>query len=208
MPHTAFSLLVCAVALISGTAAAQTPKPRAWVQTSMGDILLELDSDRAPASVANFVQYATAGHFDGTVIYRVQPGFVLQAGSYEASGSKRPTRDPIPLEAGNGLSNVRGSVAMARDDAPNSATAEFFINLADNARLDRQAGDAEGRTGYAVFGQVVYGMDVVDRIAMVPLGDSGPFPGASPITPITITRVVMADPAPPAAPATPATPSP
>jgi cyclophilin family peptidyl-prolyl cis-trans isomerase len=115
------------------------------------------------------------------------PGFVIQAGSYLPDGNAKPTHEPIVLEANNGLSNLRGTLSMARD-TPNSATAEFFINLADNLRLNQDPADTANMTGYAVFGQVVSGMEVVDQIAMVPRGDNGPFPGAAPVTPIVITK--------------------
>jgi cyclophilin family peptidyl-prolyl cis-trans isomerase len=118
----------------------------------------------------------------------VVPGFVIQAGSYEADGRYRGVHEPISLEANNGLKNLRGTIAMARGE-PNSATAEFFINLADNPSLDRHSDDTGNSTGYAVFGRVISGMDVVDRIAAVPLGGHGPFPGAAPLTPVTILRL-------------------
>jgi cyclophilin family peptidyl-prolyl cis-trans isomerase len=161
--------------------------PRVLFQTSMGDITMELNPEKAPLSVANFLRYVNEGHFDGTVIYRVAPGFVVQMGSYLADGNAKPTHEPIQLEANNGLSNLRGTVAMARD-TPHSATAEFFINLVDNLRLNQAPDDLANETGYAVFGQVVSGMEVVDAIAMVPRGDNGPFPGAAPVTPILITK--------------------
>ena len=161
--------------------------PRVSIATSMGDITLQLDSDHAPLTVANFLRYAKEGHFDGTVVYRVVPGFVIQAGSFDADVQFRAVHDPIPLEAGQ--HNLRGTVAMARGDAPASATAEFFINLADNPALD--ATDGSGTTGYAVFGTVVSGMDVVDKIAAVPLGDHGPMKGAAPVDPITIVKVSL-----------------
>src|SRR5688572_13743101 len=168
-------------------AAPAVPGPRVLFQTSMGDITMELNPERAPISAANFLRYVNEGHFDGTIIYRVVPGFVIQAGSYLADGNAKPTHEPIVLEANNGLSNLRGTLAMARD-TPNSATAEFFINLADNLRLNQDPADTANMTGYAVFGQVVAGMEVVDQIAMVPRGDNGPFPGAAPVTPILITK--------------------
>ena len=203
MRSAALFLAFCGTLLLTHGASAQQAKPRVLFQTSMGEITVELEPERAPLTVANFLEYVGAGHFDGTIIYRVQPGFVLQAGSYEANGNKRPTRDPIPLEANNGLSNARGSISMARGEEPNTATAEFFINLADNPALDRNIFDLENRTGYAVFGTVVGGMEIVDAIAMVPRGDNGPFPGAAPVTPIVITRAAIIDaaapsPAPPA----------
>ncbi|MEI9996064.1 MAG: peptidylprolyl isomerase [Rhizomicrobium sp.] len=180
--------LVAGGAAVAADAPAPVQGPKVLIQTSMGDITLQLDPEHAPLTVANFLRYAKEGHFDGTVVYRVVPGFVIQAGSWTADLQTRPTHAPIPLEAG--LGNLRGTVAMARAE-PDSATAEFFINLADNTALDRQAGDTANATGYAVFGQVVGGMEVVDKIATVPLGDHGPMPGAAPVDPITITKVTV-----------------
>lgn len=164
--------------------------PRILIATSMGDITLELDPVRAPLTSANFLRYVKEGHFDGTVVYRVVPGFVVQAGSWDANVHARPVHAPIALEANNGLLNARGAVAMARD-TPNSATAEFFIDLADNPSLDHQASDSANSTGFAVFAHVVNGMDVVDKIATVPLGDNGPMKGQAPIDPITIGKVTL-----------------
>jgi cyclophilin family peptidyl-prolyl cis-trans isomerase len=165
--------------------------PKVLFETSMGDITLQLDPVHAPATVANFLGYVKDGHFEGTVVYRVAPGFVIQAGSWDADLHTHPTHDAIPLEANNGLLNVRGAVAMARGEDPASATAEFFIDLADNPALDHQPADTANTTGYAVFGQVVGGMDVVDKIAAVPLGDHGPMPGAAPVDPILIRKVTL-----------------
>lgn len=163
--------------------------PKVKIATTLGDITLQLNPVHAPLTVANFLRYAKEGHFDGTVVYRVVPGFVIQAGSWDADVNPRAVHDPIPLEAG--VANLRGTVAMARGDTPASATAEFFINLADNAALDRDAADSNGTTGYAVFGNVVAGMDVVDKIAAVPLGDHGPMKGAAPVDPVTILKVSL-----------------
>ena len=126
--------------------------------TSMGDIVLELDKDKAPKTVDNFIQYVKAGQYDGTIFHRVISGFMIQGGGMRPDMSEKPTRPPIPLESRNGLSNVRGALAMARTSAPDSATAQFFINTVDNPFLDSSGG------GYAVFGKVVDGMDVVDKI--------------------------------------------
>jgi cyclophilin family peptidyl-prolyl cis-trans isomerase len=164
-------------------------EPTVAIETSMGTITVELDRAHAPRSVDNFLRYVGEAHYDGTLVYRVAPGFVVQAGSFDSATNARPVHDPIPLEAGNGLTNRRGTIAMARQSDPNSATAEFFINLADNANLDRQPGDADGTTGYAVFGRVMSGMDVVDKIAAAPVGVGGPMPGQWPQTPITIQRI-------------------
>ncbi len=189
-------LLTAFLAVFAGGArAADAPMaaapagPKVMISTNMGDITLQLDPVHAPATVANFLRYVHEGHYDGTIFYRVVPGFVIQAGSWEPNLQTRGVHDPIPLEAG--LPNLRGAVAMARGDAPASATAEFFIDLVDNAALDRQPSDTANTTGYAVFGQVIAGMDTVDRIAAVPLGDHGPFPGAGPVTPIVISHVVV-----------------
>ena len=179
-------------------------EPTIAIDTSMGTITIELDRAHAPKTVDNFLRYVGEGHYDGTLVYRIAPGFVVQAGSYDSSTNTRPVHDPISLEAGNGLTNKRGTIAMARETDPKSATAEFFINLADNTNLDRQPEDAGGMTGYAVFGHVVQGMDVVDRIAAVPVGAGGPMIGQWPQTPIRIERIRIAAAVPPAAPASPA----
>ncbi|HSN42154.1 MAG TPA: peptidylprolyl isomerase [Burkholderiales bacterium] len=196
------SMLLAAAATLLLASSAVAQEQEAVIQTSLGRITIALDAGHAPLTVANFIRYANEKHFDGTVVYRVVPGFVLQMGSYDADGRPRPTEAGIPLEANNGLSNIRGSVAMARGDDPSSATAEFFISLSDNsASLDHAASDAADTTGYAVFGHVTGGMDVADRIAAVPLGGVGPFAGAAPMTPVVIENVsvVEAPPVPPAA---------
>lgn len=166
-----------------------TPGPRVLISTSMGDITLQLDPQHAPLTVANFLRYAKEHHFDGTVVYRVVPGFVIQAGSWDAAVHARGVHDPILLESG--LPNKRGTIAMARGDAAASATAEFFINLADNDALNADPAAAPNSTGYAVFGHVISGMDVVDKIAAVPLGDNGPMKGAAPVDPIAILQVTV-----------------
>ncbi len=155
------------------TASLVTASP-VWAQkvklsTSMGDIVLQLDAQKAPMTVANFVEYVKAGQYNGTVFHRVIDGFMVQGGGMTTDLQEKPVRAPIKLEAKNGLSNVRGSVAMARTGIPDSATAQFFINLGDNLRLD--AANAADGNGYAVFGQVIEGMDVVDKIKTVPVGN-------------------------------------
>src|SRR5437016_9940853 len=164
-------------------------EPTVAIDTSMGTITIELDRAHAQKTADNFLQYVGEGHYDGTLVYRVAPGFVIQAGSFDSATHTRPVHDPIPLEAGHGLRNLRGTIAWARQNDPSSATAEFFINLGNNTNLDRQPGDADGTTGYAVFGHVVSGMDVVDKIAAVPVGMGGPMPGQWPQTPIMIQRI-------------------
>src|SRR5579864_3720623 len=198
---SAIAALAIFVAFVVGATGFAQAEPTVAIDTSMGTITVELDRAHAPKTVDNFLRYVSEGHYDGTLVYRIAPGFVIQAGSYDSASNARPVHDPIPLEAGNGLTNKRGTVAMARESDPNSATAEFFINLADNTNLDRQPGDAEGMTGYAVFGRVVSGMDVVDKIAAVPTGAGGPMPGQWPQTPITITHIRAVAATPSAAPA-------
>ena len=166
--------------------------PRLLIATDMGDITLQLDAVRAPKSVANILRYVKEKHYDNTAFYRVAKGFVIQMGSFDAKGKGRPPHPGgLPLEAANGLSNLRGTVALARAEAPDSAAAEFFINLADNTPLDHKADDPGNSTGYAVFGQVTSGMDVVDAIGAVPTGDNGPMPGQAPITPIVVKKVSL-----------------
>ena len=166
--------------------------PQLLISTSMGDITLQLDAVRAPKSVANVLRYVKEKHYDGTVFYRVAKGFVIQMGSWEASGKGRGIHPgPVALEANNGLSNLRGTVALGREEAPDTAKAEFYINLADNTPLDHKADDTGNTTGYAVFGQVTSGMDVVDAIGQVPTGDNGPMPGQAPITPILVKKVTL-----------------
>ena len=175
----------------SALAVALSVAAPAWAQkvrldTSLGEIVLQLDAAKAPKSVANFVGYAKAGHYDGTVFHRVIPDFMIQGGGFDAEMKEKPTGAPITLESKNGLPNLRGSVAMARTSMPHSATAQFFINVKDNAFLD--AANARDGQGYAVFGKVVSGMDVVDKIWAVPTGNKGPYQNV-PVTPVVIRKV-------------------
>lgn len=152
-----------------GSDAAKAEPVYVVMTTSKGDVLLELDSANAPISTANFVAYAEAGTYDGTIFHRVIPGFMIQGGGFEPGMTKRDTKDPIKNEWDNGLSNVRGTLAMARTSAPDSATNQFFINVKDNAFLDKPRGG--NPAGYAVFGKVVDGMQVVDEIRFVKTGN-------------------------------------
>ncbi len=162
--------------------------PKLLISTSMGDITVQLDAQRAPKSVANVLSYAREKHYDGTVVYRVAKGFVIQMGSFQAHGKGRGVHPgPVPLESGDGLHNVRGAVALAHGDAPNSATADFFIDVGDNTALDK----SDSSIGYAVFGQVIDGMDVVDKINQVAVGDDGPMKGQAPVNPILIKKVTV-----------------
>jgi peptidyl-prolyl cis-trans isomerase B (cyclophilin B) len=142
------------------------------LHTNQGDITLELDQENAPATVANFLQYVRDGHYDNTLFHRVIPGFMIQGGGFAPGMRQKPTRAPLANEAGNGVKNARLTVAMARTSEPHSATAQFFINLADNAFLDYKGPSPQGY-GYCVFGKVVGGADVVDKIAGVATGRSG-----------------------------------
>jgi cyclophilin family peptidyl-prolyl cis-trans isomerase len=155
----AFALSLLLASTLAAPALAGSD-PTVVLQTSAGDIRLVLDAKKAPITVDNFLQYVKAGHYDGTIFHRVIKGFMIQGGGMDEAMRERPTRGPIKNEHSNGLKNTRGTIAMARTPDPNSATAQFFINLVDNGDLDR--GD-----GYAVFGKVVGGMEVVDRIATV-----------------------------------------
>jgi peptidyl-prolyl cis-trans isomerase B (cyclophilin B) len=142
------------------------------LQTSLGAITLELDAGKAPETVKNFLAYVEAGHYDNTVFHRVIDGFMIQGGGFEPGMKQKPCEAPIRNEADNGLKNLRGTIAMARTSDPHSATAQFFINLKDNGFLDHSAPSAQG-WGYCVFGRVVEGMDVVDKIKAVRTGSKG-----------------------------------
>ncbi|MES1940622.1 cyclophilin type peptidyl-prolyl cis-trans isomerase [Salinisphaera sp. T5B8] len=141
------------------------------MHTNLGDITIQVFEDQAPKSAANFLQYVRDGFYDGTIFHRVIPGFVIQGGGFTEDYRQKKTRDPIVNEADNGLKNDRGTLSMARTSDPNSATSQFFVNLTDNAPLNPSRGNA----GYAVFGKVTDGMDVVDKIAATPTGSAGPF---------------------------------
>lgn len=142
------------------------------IATNMGDIVVQLDAAKAPKTVDNFIQYVKAGHYNGTIFHRVIVGFMIQGGGMTPDMKEKPTRAPIPLESRNGLSNARGTIAMARTSIPDSATAQFFINVVDNNFLD--AARSPDGNGYAVFGKVVSGMDVVDKIRKVDTTQKGP----------------------------------
>jgi peptidyl-prolyl cis-trans isomerase A (cyclophilin A) len=158
------------------------------LETSEGRIVVELRADKAPKTVANFLQYVNDSFYDGTIFHRVIAGFMIQGGGFDAAMAEKPTRPPIPIESNNGLKNVRGAVAMARTGDPNSATAQFFINVVDNARLDYPSFDGHG---YTVFGNVVEGMQVVDKIRAVPTGRRGSFENV-PASPVVIKTARVA----------------
>ncbi len=163
------------------------PRPRVELVTNMGRIVVELYPDKAPISVKNFLRYVKEKFYDGTIFHRVVPGFVIQGGGFTKDLQKKPTHEPIKNEADNGLKNLRGTIAMARTMVVDSATSQFYINLKDNPGLDHRGTDPR-RYGYAVFGKVVEGMDVVDKIAQVPTGACGPLPKSCPQKPVIIER--------------------
>lgn len=161
MPYLAAILLIALIPTAAGAQLSSSLSPRVQVETSLGSFVLELDIVRAPLSAENFLRYVRDGYYDGTVFHRVIPNFVVQGGGYDPGLAARQARAPIPNESGNGLSNRRGTVGLAREDSPHSGSSQFYINLMDNAGLD----PLPSRWGYAVFGRVIEGMDVVDRIA-------------------------------------------
>jgi len=177
-------LLLTAIAWPAAGQGTSPGHPLVRFDTSLGSFTVELDTERAPLSAANLARYAADGHYDGTIFHRVVPGFAVQGGGYTVDGTKKPAREPIANESGNGLTNRRGTVALARGPDPHSAAAEFYVNLADNINLDPRP----DRWGFAVVGRVVQGMDVVDRIAAVRTGARGPFPQETPLEPVVIRR--------------------
>jgi len=178
-------LAAAAFALCATVAPAQTVE----MKTSMGSIVLELDAAKAPRTVENFLQYVKDGHYNGTIFHRVINGFMIQGGGFEPGMKQKPTRAPIPLESRNGLRNETGTIAMARTQVPDSATAQFFINVADNAMLNAPQPDGHG---YAVFGRVIKGMDIVEKIKGVPTATAGMHQNV-PSTPVLIESVKLVD---------------
>jgi cyclophilin family peptidyl-prolyl cis-trans isomerase len=174
---------------VSGSAA----QPQVLIKTNLGDIRVELDEAKAPATVKNFLGYVDDGHYKDTQFHRVIKGFMIQGGGYGADFKERATREPIANEADNGLKNARSTIAMARTSDPNSATAQFFINHADNAMLDHKAKTPRG-WGYAVFGKVTSGMEVVDKIAAVPTGTNPDGMADVPKTPVMIESITRIPP--------------
>jgi cyclophilin family peptidyl-prolyl cis-trans isomerase len=183
--------LFAILALLASLSAAAAG-PQVEMKTSLGVIVIELDAEKAPATVENFLQYVKERHYDGTVFHRVIPGFMIQGGGFDADFKQKATRKPVKNEAANGLKNDVGTIAMARTGDPHSATAQFFINVADNASLNFRFPTPEGY-GYTVFGKVTKGMDVVQRIVKVPTGP-GPAPHRDvPVKPVVIESVKLLD---------------
>lgn len=185
------SLLLC---LSLSSRAAAMSGPEVDIHTTKGDIIVELFPDKAPKTVANFLQYVDSGFYNNTLFHRVIDGFMIQGGGFTPQFKRKATRPPIINEADNGLKNLRGTIAMARTADPQSATAQFFINVVDNPFLDFKNKTPRG-WGYAVFGKVVKGMDVVDAIKSVPTGPGGPFQRDVPTTPVIILSITRLKPA-------------
>jgi peptidyl-prolyl cis-trans isomerase B (cyclophilin B) len=169
-----------------------TKHPQVQIKTTKGDIVIELFPDKAPISTENFLKYVDEGTYKGTIFHRVIPGFMIQGGGFTTAMSQKKTHAPIVNEAANGLKNDRGTLSMARTNDPNSATAQFFINLVDNSFLNNTNGKKDAADGYAVFGKVVSGMDVVDAIAKTPTATKGPY-GDVPKENIEITGATLLD---------------
>ena len=163
--------------------------PKITLETTKGKIVLQLDQKKAPITVDNFLEYVKSGHYDGTVFHRVIKGFMIQGGGFTSDMQQKPVNDPIKNEADNGLKNERGTIAMARTPNPHSATAQFFINTVDNHFLDHKSKDMQG-WGYAVFGKVIEGMEVVDTIAGVKTGTKGGHQDV-PIEPVVILKATV-----------------
>lgn len=185
-PIAAFAQLVPAPAPVSG--------PRVALETSVGKIVLELYADKAPRTVANFLSYVRDGHYNGTVFHRVIADLLIQGGAFTTDLQQKPDRAPIANEANNGLSNLRGTIAAARRAGEkDSAGAQFFINTVDNRQFDYRADAPAYASGFCVFGRVIEGMDVVDKIRAVPTAAKPPFAGDVPIAPITIERASVVE---------------
>ena len=189
MKKLTITLLMLVTGIVSSMAMAANPKVK--IETSHGDIVLLLDAQAAPESVANFVLYVEDGFYNGTVFHRVIKDFMIQGGGFEQGMKKKDTRSPIKNEANNGLKNVRGSIAMARTNDPHSATAQFFINTVDNDFLNHSGQNSRG-WGYAVFGKVISGMETVDKIRGVQTGTAGMFRDV-PVQPVTINKASLID---------------
>jgi cyclophilin family peptidyl-prolyl cis-trans isomerase len=187
----ALAALALGVLLAPGAARADEPATQVRVTTNMGEFVIEVRAERAPLTAANFLRYVREGFYSGTLLHRVVANFVIQGGGHDAATMKlKPTHENIFDEAGNGLQNKRSAVGLARGDAPHSGNAQFYINLVDNPDLDPVA----TRWGYAVFGKIVQGMDVIDRIGETPTGASGPFTKDAPLKPVIIEKMEIVTP--------------
>jgi peptidyl-prolyl cis-trans isomerase A (cyclophilin A) len=200
MKQLILSMGLLAAALLSSSYAAEPPaasaaaapkpaqtaaSPQVQVVTAMGNFTIELNAERAPLTVAQFLKYVDQGYYSGTIFHRAIPNFILQGGGYDSSYKLKGTPSKVVNESGNGLTNQRGTVGLARPPEPHAGDVQFYVNLNDNGALDPN----QTRWGYAVFGKVVQGMDVVDRISTVPTGAKGPFKEDAPTPPIVIERI-------------------
>jgi cyclophilin family peptidyl-prolyl cis-trans isomerase len=176
--------------LLLSSGLASAANPTVVISTSMGDMHVELAQDKAPETVSNFLSYVADKHYDGTIFHRVISNFMIQGGGFTENMTQKPTKAPIANEADNGLSNTRGTIAMARTSAPHSATAQFFINVVDNDFLNFSGKNPRG-WGYAVFGKVTKGMDVADKIRKVPTGPAGPFRRDAPREAVVIKSIQL-----------------
>lgn len=191
---TFITLTFITMGLTTMTVNAETStSPKVRLETNMGAIVLELNREKAPVSVENFLSYVKDGHFEGTIFHRVISNFMIQGGGFTQDYRQKATKAPIKNEADNGLKNERGTVAMARTSDPHSATAQFFINVVNNDFLNYTAANSRG-WGYAVFGKVVEGMDVVDKIRNTPTGSGGPFPTDVPRETVIIQKAEVVSP--------------
>jgi len=190
MVRSLVTLLACTIAMTVAVPQAQAQNnPVVLIETSLGTITVELDRENAPISVENFLAYVENGHYAGTIFHRVIKGFMIQGGGFTPDMQQKPTGDPIQNEATNGVSNARGTLAMARVNAPHSATAQFFINTVDNRGLDN-SGTSQQAYGYAVFGRVIEGLGTVDQIEDVDTGRRGPYSDV-PNTPVEIVSITV-----------------
>ena len=183
--------LLLGVLLVQGAAPAEEPNTQVRVTTNMGEFVIELRADRAPLTVANFLRYVREGFYSNTLIHRVVANFVIQGGGHDATSMKlKPTHENVFNESGNGLQNKRGTVGLARSEAPHSGNAQFYVNLVDNPDLDPVA----TRWGYTVFGRVLQGMDVIDRIGETATGAKGPWKADAPLKPVIIEKMEIVTP--------------
>ena len=205
MPHAAAALLLTLLSLAAAAQPVSSLAPRVRVETTEGDVVIELDAVRAPLTAENFLRYVRDGAYDGTAFHRVIPNFVVQSGGFDEKLARRASRAPIPNESGNGLSNRRGTLGLAREDSPHSGSSQFYFNLVDNLGLD----PLPSRWGYAVFGRVIEGMEVIDRIAHLPTETVASFGSDVPVARPLIRRAYVIESAEPAAaPAPPPDPEP
>ena len=183
------SILMCLLLAILGNTAMSETNPKVQFETSKGNIVIELNAEKAPKTVENFITYVKSGHYDGTIFHRVIPSFMIQGGGFDVDMKQKSTNATIQNEANNGLKNVKGSISMARTSAPHSASSQFFINVTDNGMLDFTSESPQG-WGYAVFGQVTEGLDVVLTIEEVATGNRGGHQDV-PLEPVVIEKATL-----------------